>query len=125
MEAPLVSRNEPGSAAVVRESRLMRTVNREIRRQSETGSLTEPVAFFCECRDPACHSTVWVSAAAFDAALADRSNWWLREGHKPSMSWHPRHPFPTGRSSRTPLHATRAAAVPPGGTSSTLLGGTR
>jgi hypothetical protein len=104
MEA-LFDWNGQGSPMLLRESRLMRTVNTAIRRRTELGARSDPIAFFCECRDPDCHATIWMSAAAFDEAMPERSIWLLREGHEPSASWHPRGSLPTRESLRTRLRA--------------------
>ncbi len=101
------------SAMRLRESRLMRTVNTAIRRQTGPGALFDSIAFFCECRDSSCHQVVWMSAAAFDEAMSDRSSWLLREGHEPSASWHPRGASPTRKSRRVPLRAVPAADLEP------------
>ncbi len=111
MEAPSVNRNAPGRAAMMRDSRLMRTVNREIRRRSETPSLTQPVAFFCACRDPACHSTFWLSAAACDLTLTDRPNFVAAGGHKPAAGWHPRGDSPTRPDEENTFPAREGSAV--------------
>ena len=77
-----------------RSSSLMHGVNSNLRALSETFVRADPIAFFCECRDPRCYAAVWMSVAAFDAA-AGTTTWLLSEGHEPSALWHAQRPFPT------------------------------
>jgi len=44
-------------------------------------ALSEPVAFLCECQSTTCYSPIWMSRAAFDAAV-DRPGLLLLEGHE-------------------------------------------
>jgi len=76
-----------------RSSSLMHGVNSNVRALSETFVRSEPIAFFCECRDPRCYAAVWMSVAAFDAA-AGTTTWLLSEGHEPSALWQAQTPFP-------------------------------
>lgn len=81
---------EPDSseaAGGVRESRSMRHVNRSMRAVSGSFALSDPIAFFCECKSATCYSPVWLSAADFDAIESSGSGWFLEEGHEPSAAW--------------------------------------
>lgn len=78
-------------AKASRESSPVRTVNATIR---ELSRASEPIAFFCECRDPTCFGAVWMTSAAFDVAIAGHTGWMLLEGHAPSALWHTREPPP-------------------------------
>lgn len=83
------------AAQELRDSSLMRHVNRNLRRLSETFAHSDPIMFFCECQIPTCYATLRMSAAAFDAAVADRTGWLLHEGHTPSEFWPPSGPAPS------------------------------
>jgi len=77
----------PGPVVALRESGSLRGVNVGVRRASEVLGLSDPIAFFCECRLAACYAVVWLSASAFDARVADGTGWLLAEGHVPSVPW--------------------------------------
>lgn len=86
MEMRPVGSEEFDSAVVVgavglRESSLMRNVNMLMRRLSGSFSLSDPIAFFGECRIPSCYSVVWMSTPVFDAEVMDSSEWLLAERH--------------------------------------------
>lgn len=84
MEAHLIDSAQPDSSlerVAVRTSGLMRSVNTNLRQRSESLALSEPVAFFCECQRETCYSPIWLSRAAFDAAVID--GLLLLEGHGP------------------------------------------
>lgn len=83
MEARLIaSAHETSSEGVaLRTSELMRSVNRNLRQLAESLALSEPVAFFCECQSATCYSPIWMSRAAFDAAV--EGGLLLLEGHGP------------------------------------------
>jgi hypothetical protein len=89
----------PGAAATAvplarRSSSLVHAVNGNLRVLSGTFLRSDPIAFFCECRDPTCYAPVWMSAAAFDAEVTGSTTWLLSEGHEPSALWHAPTPFP-------------------------------
>jgi hypothetical protein len=112
MELRLVDSDQPGAPKAPgkpRESGLVRRVNTNMRHSAELFASPDPIAFFCECRNPACYAAVPMSRAAFDATV-DRSGWLLVEGHKPSEAWHARHPSADRRITRGP--DTRAEAGP-------------
>jgi hypothetical protein len=90
-----------------RSSTLMHAVNGNLRVLSGTFLPSDPIAFFCECRDPTCYAAVWMSAAAFDAEVTGSTTWLLSEGHEPSALWHAPTPFPARASVRV-----RPAAPP-------------
>jgi hypothetical protein len=48
------------------------------------GELERPIAFVCECADPACHATVALSAAEYDAVRALAPGLLLADGHLPT-----------------------------------------
>ena len=73
-----------GGSEASRDSQLMRRANNEVRRQSDTLDPSEAVAFFCECATAGCFAPVFLSSADFDAVLAAKSDWVLKEGHGPS-----------------------------------------
>ena len=77
-------------AAPARESSSIRTVNTTMRELSGSFTGSEQIAFFCECCDPNCFSSVWMSASVFDATVAGHTGWMLVEGHEPSALWHTR-----------------------------------
>jgi hypothetical protein len=66
------------------QSSLMRGVNLNMRVLSETLAYSDPIMFFCECCTPSCYSPIWMSGAAFDAAICSAPGWQLAEGHKPT-----------------------------------------
>jgi hypothetical protein len=103
MEARLVDSYQPDSPAAPiarRESRLIRSVNSNLRERSETFAPSERIAFFCECQNAICYSPLWMSVAAFDAMVAAEAGWLLLEGHEPSALWHRREPLPTPVTAR-------------------------
>jgi hypothetical protein len=77
----------------------MRSVNTNLRSLSADLGASEPVAFFCECRRPACLAVLWMTNADFDAAIEAGETWMVLTGHQPSE------PFP-GRVPPTPLGPT-------------------
>ena len=90
MESRLVDSDpsdSPLAPVVLRDSRLMRGMNAEVRRVSGLLDATELIAFFCECQAARCYAPVFMSGADYDAAVAARTGWVLREGHEPSTSW--------------------------------------
>ncbi len=93
------------AANVVRAAGLMRSANGNLRRLAEEPGDSPPTAFFCECRNPACFSIVWLSAAEFDTIVAEQEAWLLVEGHEPSA------PFVRKEPSPPPPGATPAAAL--------------
>jgi len=104
MEAQLVDSARSGSQVATvtrRESRLMHTVNSNLRQRSEAVDSSESIAFFCECQSPSCYSPVWLSVVDFDAAVARDAGWLLLAGHLPSALWHRREPLPTRRTARS------------------------
>ena len=72
------------TSKVVRAAGLMRRANGNLRRLSEELGHSEPTVFFCECRNPACFSIVWMSVADFDTMVENQAGWLLIEGHEPS-----------------------------------------
>jgi hypothetical protein len=103
----------PGAAGMAlplasRSSTSMHAVNGNLRMLSATFSRPDPIAFFCECRDPTCYAAVWMSAAAFDAEAAGSTTWLLSEGHEPSALWRAPTPFPARAAVRV-----RQAPPPP------------
>lgn len=70
-----------------RDSQMMRSANRDLRRLSTTFGDADRIAFFCECRSPICYSPIWLSAADFDANEEGDLGWLLIEGHAPSIPW--------------------------------------
>jgi len=62
----------------------MRKANEEVRRQSDTLTPSESVAFFGECDTASCYALVFLSLADFDAVVAAKRDWVLSEGHDPS-----------------------------------------
>jgi len=102
---------------VVRASSLMRSTNNNLRRLSGASTFSEPIAFFCECRSPACYSVIWIQLAAFDLLVAGQDGWLLVEGHEPSARWRPKDPFlPTSsharRTAKPPARSTGWWAAP-------------
>jgi hypothetical protein len=93
-----------------RDSNLMRSVNTNLRRRSESVAGNDPIAFFCECGNANCYSPIWMPVTAFDGLLTDQPGWLLHEGHEPSMLWHRRAPLPT-RTSLRPRTETDELAV--------------
>ncbi len=79
--------DSPVTLVGLRESGWMRQVNANLRQRSEGFEHGEPLAFFCECRNTACFSSIWMTATEFDATEAARTGWLLNEGHEPSMPW--------------------------------------
>jgi hypothetical protein len=112
LETRLLDSDPPVSAAApvaLRESRLMRRVNSNVRQLSATFADSEPIGFFCECQNPACYSGIWMSEAAFDAMVADQTGWLLLEGHEPIDAWHRREAAPA----RETNEAERGGSVGP------------
>jgi hypothetical protein len=68
----------------LRESRVMRSVNRKLRELAGTFAYADLIAFFCECRTASCYSPIPMSVEAFDAAVTGQTRWLLRAGHEPS-----------------------------------------
>ena len=94
----------PSALRAMRESSIMRSVNRGMREVSGVFALPNPIAFFCECDNPTCYSVVSISAGAFDEAVENDSGWLLVEGHQPSASSRVRPTrADTGDRSRTEL----------------------
>jgi hypothetical protein len=87
-------------AARARESSSIRTVNATMRELSGSFTGSEPIAFFCECRNSNCFASVWMSASVFDATVAGHTGWMLLEGHEPSALWHTRGFPPLPETSR-------------------------
>lgn len=83
-----------------RDSNLMRSVNANLRRRSESIAGNDPIAFFCECGNTNCYSPIWMPVTVFDGLLTDQPGWLLHEGHEPSALWHRRAPLPTRTSLR-------------------------
>lgn len=84
MEAGLIysaQRDSSSERGAVRTSELMRSVNMNLRQLAGSLALSEPVAFFCECESTTCYSPIWMSRAAFDAAV-ERPGLLLLEGHE-------------------------------------------
>jgi len=79
--------NVTGTAEGRRDSGSMRNMNTGMREVSNSFALSDPIAFFCECQTATCYSVVWMSAAAFDANIRDRTGWLLTTGHEPSAPW--------------------------------------
>jgi hypothetical protein len=50
---------------------MLRRVNELISESLVNGGRAEPVAFFCECVDPSCYRTVWLTPAAFEEEERD------------------------------------------------------
>lgn len=98
MEAHLAGSAEPDPSTAPpaqRESSLMQSINGTLRQRPEALADPDPIAFFCECRRPGCYSTVWMSAAGFDARMSEESGWLLAEGHEPSALWEGSAPVPS------------------------------
>ena len=76
----------PRAPGLGRDSGLMRKANNEIRRQSDTLDGAEPVGFFCECETAGCYAPVFLRMDDFDAMVAARIGWVLREGHAVSAA---------------------------------------
>lgn len=100
MEAHLVSSDRPDIAAR-RESRVIRSVNGNLRERSEAFDPSERIAFFCECQNVACYRPMWMSVAAFDAMVAAEAGWLLLDGHEPSGLWHHSEPLPTRETAKS------------------------
>ena len=93
----------------------MRTVNTTMRELSGSFARPEPIAFFCECRDPTCFGAVWMLADVFDATVVGHRGWMLLERHEPSAPWHTREPPPvpaTRRAARAILASDDGAPEP-------------
>jgi hypothetical protein len=104
LEARLVDSDQLAPAEVAaarRESRVIRSINSNLRDRSEPSDSTERIAFFCECQNPGCYMPLWMSVAAFDAMVAVEAGWLVLEGHDPSELWHRREPLPTRESARS------------------------
>lgn len=50
---------------------LLRQVNDLMRAGLRNRGPAEPIAFFCECDDPACYRAVWLTLGEYDALRAD------------------------------------------------------
>lgn len=88
MNLRLVEGCDPPVALVgLRESGVMHRVNANLRELSESFPHSEPLAFFCECRNAACYSVISMSAAEFDVTEANRIGWLLVDGHESSTPW--------------------------------------
>jgi hypothetical protein len=74
-------RRGPHVMREMRESRLIRGENLELRRRTERVAETESIPFFCKCRRAHCHARVALSVTAFDAMWAE---WRLAKEHVPS-----------------------------------------
>ena len=90
----------PAPAGARRESRLIRSVNNNLRQRAEMSAASDRIAFFCECQNAVCYSPLWMSVAAFDATVAHQAGWLLLEGHEASALWHRTEPVPTRTSAR-------------------------
>ena len=103
-EALLVGHQPDAPAAAIagRESRLIRSVNSNLRRRADVFASSERIAFFCECQNTVCYSPLWMSVAAFDATVADQTGWLLLDGHEASALWHPAEPLPTRTTASSP-----------------------
>jgi hypothetical protein len=99
MEARLLDPEQPVVAR--RESRLMHSVNTNLRERTEASPGSDPIAFFCECGDATCYLPMWMAVEAFDAMVAAETGWLLLDGHEPSGLWHRREPLPTRVSPRS------------------------
>ena len=104
-----------------RESSSIRTVNTTMRELSGSFTGSEPIAFFCECRNPHCFSSVWMSASVFDATVAGHTGWMLLEGHEPSALWHTRGLAPLPETSRALRAVPDARPEAPGKQRSILV----
>jgi len=85
-----------------RESSSMRTINTTMRELSGSFAHSEPIAFFCECRNPKCFSVVWMTADVFDATIGGHTDWMLLDEHEPSALWHTRALPPAPEARRKP-----------------------
>ena len=92
----------PAAAIARRESRLIRSVNNNLRQRAEMSAASDRIAFFCECQNTVCYSPLWISVEAFDATVADETGWLLLEGHEASALWHRTEPLPTRTTARSP-----------------------
>ena len=93
-----------------RGAELVRGINRSMGRRSARLGRPEPLMVFCECRDPACYSPLFVTLQAFEAAVREETVWFLREGHVPSS------PASAGQADAALSQARTAPARPaPGG----------
>lgn len=57
-----------GALGEHRPDELMRRANDMIWESLGLGGRREPVAFFCECSDPACYRAVWLTPDEYEAA---------------------------------------------------------
>jgi hypothetical protein len=94
--------DEPSPVGARPESRLIRSVNSNLRQRADVFASSERIAFFCECQNTVCYSPLWMSVAAFDATVADETGWLLLEGHEASALWHRTEPLPTRMTARSP-----------------------
>jgi len=79
----------------------MRTINTSVRALAGPLARREAIAFFCECQNSNCCSTVWMTAEAFDTTIAGHTGWMLFSGHEPSVSWHTRELPPVPETHRS------------------------
>jgi hypothetical protein len=103
------------ASGALRESTLMRSVNRNLRHVSERLAHGDPIMFFCECGARACHAPIWLSRASFDAVVAEEKGWQLVEAHVPSAPWGAGEPFvdrTAGSSRHDPLAAELGESRP-------------
>ena len=122
MEAPLNVTDKLGSAEAPlarRESSLMRSVNGSMRHGSESLAPSDSIPFFCECENPSCHSSIWISIADFDTVVADATAWLLVQGHQPSALRYRGESSPTRETESSPqigvpadLEASQLAGSP-------------
>ena len=74
------TREAPGTP-YVRNSPMMRRVNTAFARFVDGGAPEAPLAFFCECSSEACYAVVWLTAAGYEARLANEDGWIVVAGH--------------------------------------------
>ena len=84
MPAQSVGSMETRSSARNRDSILMRAVNLNLRSLSADLGPSDSIAFFCECRHPACFAVLWLTNPEFDAAVEAGETWIVTPAHQPS-----------------------------------------
>lgn len=92
-----------------RPSSLIRAVNKAVREAAAPLRATEPIGFFCECRQSGCFAVRWLTAAEFDACLR-AEDWILVSDHAPSEAWSPRDDQPTTSAPDAPQTSDRGVA---------------
>ena len=101
-------RRAAADAPKTRDSPMMRRVNTAFARFAEAEPPDVPLAFFCECSSEACFSVVWLTAAAYEARVAD-DEWIVVAGHAGSARGSEPVAAPVGRSWKTrQIRRTRA-----------------